>query len=212
MQQKNAQYISPSIQNELIFCAGKLITDEIAARVNAARSFTILADETTDSSCKEQLSVCIRYVHHDIYDCPQLREDFVGFVDVSSDVTAAGLSSAILQLVRSVGIDLGFCHGQGYDGASAMSGRLNGVQAIIRRSYPLALYTHCASHCLNLALGKACTVPIIRNSLGAVTELVNFFSHSAQHCRLLEETVDTVHEDPTVPSIGRKRLKHLCET
>ena len=209
---KNAQYISPSIQNELISCAGKLITDEIAARVNAARSFTILADETTDSSCKEQLSVCIRYVHHDTYDCPQLREDFVGFVDVSSDLTADGLSSAILQLVQSVGIDLGFCHGQGYDGASAMSGRLNGVQAIIRKSYPLALYTHCASHCLNLALGKACTVPIIRNSLGAVTELVSFFSHSAQRCRLLEETVDTLHDEDTLSATRRKRLKHLCET
>jgi len=48
-----------------IFCAGKLITDETAACANAARSFTILADETTDSSFKEQLSVCIRYVHHD---------------------------------------------------------------------------------------------------------------------------------------------------
>ena len=139
---RNAQYTSPSIQNELIICAGRLITDQIAARVNAAKSFAILADETTDSSCKEQLSVCIRYVHCDACGRPQLREDFVGFVDVSSDVTADGLSTAILNMVQSVGIDAGFCHGQGYDGASAMSGHLRGVQAIIRHSYPLALYTH----------------------------------------------------------------------
>jgi hypothetical protein len=86
--------------------------------------------------------VCVRYVHHDTYGRPQLREDFVGFIDVSSDLTADGLSSAILHVVQSVGIDLGFCHGQGYDGASSMSGRLNGVQAIIRKSYPLALYHH----------------------------------------------------------------------
>ena len=65
---KNAQYTSPSVQNKLIVCAGKLITDEIAARVNAAKSFAILADETTDSSCKEQLSVCVRYVHYDAYE------------------------------------------------------------------------------------------------------------------------------------------------
>lgn len=209
---RNAQYTSPSIQNELIICAGRLITDQIAARVNAAKSFAILADETTDSSCKEQLSVCIRYVHCDAYGRPQLREDFVGFVDVSSDVTADGLSTAILNMVQSVGIDAGFCHGQGYDGASAMSGHLRGVQAIIRHSYPLALYTHCASHCLNLALGKACTVPIIRNAFGFVTELSGFFSHSAQRSHLLMETVITLQEEDAIPACRRKRLKHLCET
>jgi hypothetical protein len=65
---------------------------------------------------------------------------------------------------------------------------------------------------LNLALGKACTVPIVRNSLGAVTELISFFSHSAQRCRLLEETVDALHEHDVIPATRRKRLKHLCET
>ena len=49
----------------------------------------------------------------------QLREDFIGFIDVSSDVTADSLSSAILSVVQSTGIDVGFCHGQDYDGASA---------------------------------------------------------------------------------------------
>ena len=205
---KNAKYTSPSIQNEVIVCAGKLISDEIAVRVNAAKSFAILADETTDSSCKEQLSVCVRYVHYDAYGHPQVREDFVGFVDVTAD----GLSTAILNTIQSIGIDLSFCHGQGYDGASSMSGRLHGVQAVLRQSYPLALYTHCASHCLNLALGKACTVPIIRNTIGALTELLSFFSHSAKRSRLLEEAVEELQEDGVSPVSRRKRLSHLCET
>ena len=38
----------------------------------------------------------------------------------------------------------------------------------VRRSYPLALYTHCAIYGLSLALSKAYTVPIVRNSLVAV--------------------------------------------
>ena len=105
---KNAQYTSPSVQNELIVIGGKLITDEIAARVNAARSFTVLADETTDCSCKEQLSVCVRYVHCDVYGKAQLREDFIGFIDVSSDVTANSLSSPILRVIQCTGIDVGF--------------------------------------------------------------------------------------------------------
>ena len=71
-----------------------------------------------------------------------------------------------------------------------MSGHLNGVQAIVEKSYPLALCTHCANHCLNLALNKACTLPIIRNSLGVITELVNFFNHSAQRGHFLKETIE----------------------
>ena len=108
-----------------------------------------------------------------MYGKAQLREDFIGFINASSHVTANSLSSAILSVIQSTGTDVGFCHGQGYDGASAMSGYLNEVQAIIRKSYPLALYTHYANHCLYLAFNKACTLPIIRNSLGVITELVN---------------------------------------
>jgi len=139
--------------------------------VNAAKCFTVLADETTDSGRKEQLAVCVRYVHVDDYGKPQLREDFVGFDDVSADVTAA---DTILIVLKSAGIDVRYCYGQGYDGASTMAGHLGGVQAIIRKECPLALYTHCASHCLNLALSNACSVPAVRNCLGTVTELVSF--------------------------------------
>jgi Domain of unknown function (DUF4371) len=142
---------SPSVQNELIDCCGQLLLKEIAARVNAAKCFTVLADETTDIGRKEQLTVCVCYIHYHKTGCrqPQLREDFVGFVDVSSDVSAAGLAKSILDVLMSAGIDIQYCYGQGYDGASTMSGHLNGVQTIIRKECPLAIYTHCASHCLN---------------------------------------------------------------
>ena len=86
------------------------------------------------------------------------------------------------------------------------------VQAIIRKSYPLALYTYCANHCLNLALNKACTVPIIRNSLSVITELVNFFNHSAQSSHLLKKTIDAMYAEDTIFVLKRRRLVHLCET
>ena len=209
---KNAKYTSPRIQNELISCCGQLIVTDIAARVNAAKCFTVLADETTDSGRKEQLAVCVRYVHVDDYGKPQLREDFVGFADVSDDVTAAGIAATILIVLKSAGIDIRHCYGQGYDGASTMSGHLGGVQAIIRKECPLALYTHCASHCLNLALSHACSVPAVRNCLGTVTELVSFFSHSAKRTRILENVVAEMQANNTMASTRVKRLQHLCQT
>ncbi|XP_025406423.1 uncharacterized protein LOC112680531 isoform X2 [Sipha flava] len=45
---------------------------------------------------------------------------------------------------------------QGYDGGANMSGKYRGVQARILNLQPKAIYTHCASHRLNLTLIKAC--------------------------------------------------------
>ena len=36
-----------------------------------------------------------------------------------------------------------------------MAGSVNGAAALFTADYPLALYLHCASHCLNLAVVKS---------------------------------------------------------
>ena len=46
-------------------------------------------------------------------------------------------------------LDSSKMHGQAYDGASNMFGKINGAAAIICSFYPAALYTH---HCLNLTV------------------------------------------------------------
>eukprot|EP00731_Ephydatia_muelleri_P028984 Em0020g628a len=55
-----------------------------------------------------------------------------------------------------VGLDPSKIHGQAYDGAAVMSSNRAGVQAKIKEFAPLALYTHCYSHYLNLSLASAC--------------------------------------------------------
>ena len=54
-------------------------------------------------------------------------------------------------------------HGQGCDGASAMSRQFNGVQACIREKNPLAVYTHCASHVLNPVVSHGRSAPFRRS-------------------------------------------------
>ena len=56
--------------------------------------------------------------------------------------------------LSSFGLDLQNCRGQIYDGAGAVSGQVNGRSALILRENSKALYTHCASHRSNLAIGK----------------------------------------------------------
>ena len=55
----------------------KLIQQALVRRVNRAKGFSVLADETCDISGTEQLSIGVRYV-----DCGTavLREDFLSFL------------------------------------------------------------------------------------------------------------------------------------
>ena len=59
----NATYLSPSSQNEMICIVGQHIQMEIVDQVKKARVFTVMMDETTDVSHKEQVAILVRYLH-----------------------------------------------------------------------------------------------------------------------------------------------------
>jgi hypothetical protein len=72
-------------------------------------------------------------------------------------------------------------HGQGYDGASAMSGSISGVAQRIKEFCPNAHFIHCLAHCLNLAVSDAGkTVPLLQNALDIVHQLVAFVCNSCK--------------------------------
>jgi hypothetical protein len=60
-----------------------------------------------------------------------------------------------------------------------MSSDKLGVQARIQRISPLAIYTHCYSHCLNLSIAAACQIPEVRNMIDLINE-VNIFLDNSQ--------------------------------
>jgi len=97
--------------------------------------------------------------------------------------------------------------GQGYDGAAAMGGHLNGVRTAIQEQYPMALYVHCAAHSLNLALSKSCTVPLIRNSVGMLKEVEKFFRSSAQRSEVLKSKISE-----EMPTSRHSQLISMCDT
>lgn len=179
----NARYISPSIQNELIAICGGFIRKIICDRVNESKWFSVLADETTDISGKEQLSVCLRYLMK-VDTKYEVCESFLDFIKVD-DLTGRGLASTIIAALKENGLDLTCMIGQGYDGAAAMSGHFNGVQAVVREEYPKCLYVHCSAHVLNLALCHSCQVQSIRNCIGVVTSIGTFIRGSAQRLEIL---------------------------
>ncbi|KAE9536596.1 hypothetical protein AGLY_006998 [Aphis glycines] len=201
---RSTSYISLKIQNEIIEICGKVILDKIVSKVNEAECFSLLADETTDISGIEQFSLCVRYIEKTNSGII-LKEDFLSFVPVN-DVTGKGLMCTLLETCQNLKLNLKHLVGQGYDGAAAMSGEFQGCAAKFMEKYPQALYVHCASHSLNLVVSNACNIPIIRNSLGSITETINFFRISAQRQTILK---DVIHQLDC--ETKKRRLIKLCE-
>lgn len=79
-------------------------------------------------------------------------------MDVSSGQNANNIVEAIYTYFEKQKISMQNIHivAQSYDGASVMSGNMNGVQAKIKEKHPAAVYTHCMAHRLNLVVVDTC--------------------------------------------------------
>lgn len=111
----NATYMSPTIQNELIECCGADIVGTNVWKINQAKYFSVLADETFDVCGTEQLSVCIRYISNHY----EIQEEVQGFCPPEKQ--NAGMHHSFHCIaVKPVGIPFSFLWGQGYDGASTI--------------------------------------------------------------------------------------------
>lgn len=88
-----------------------------------------------------------------------------------------------------------------------MSGKFNGCAAKVRELYPEAIYVHCANHNLNLAITHACKISSIRNCIGTIKEVVNFFRLSNKAGLVLKEKIQM-----SCPSAKQTRLLKFCET
>lgn len=200
---KNATFISAVTQNDIIQCCGDIIIKKIVENVKKAKYFSILADETTDTSHVEQLSFSIRYVD---FDSKTIREDFIKFLKVV-DLNGEALGKTISELLEQLGLSLTNLRGQGYDGAANMSGKFKGTQAYISKHKPLATYVHCYSHCLNLVLVKACSVQPVRNTIGIVEEVINFIRDSPKRLEIFKSK-----NKKHCPNLNSDILLKLCAT
>ena len=133
------QEMQTDVQNQVIDILGAHVRDKILLRVKQAQFYTVIADEVTDCSNKEQLSLVLWYVNPG--DCI-IREDLVTFLECDSGITGQALAGKIVGFLRGSGLDPARLRGQAYDGAGNMAGKTNGVAALISSQYPLALYMH----------------------------------------------------------------------
>ena len=178
---RNATYLSPHIQNQVISIIGHdFIRASLVDEVKKSKYYAILADEISSNNTEHlALRLCFFDTHCDI------REEFVGFVKLQR-IRACDIASAILAYISDIGLSLDDLRGQGYDGAVNMSGEVSGLQQLICGKQPLALYTHCAGHVLNLLVSRSCTDPPIRNCIASIKAITAWIKFSLKREGLLK--------------------------
>ena len=163
-----------------------MILARLVELVNKSRLFSVLADETTDKLCQEQLTSCACYISDDF----KIEECFLQFVP-TSDLFGKSLASTILNKFSQIGVDVSKMRGQECDEAAAMSGKVNGAQVYIRDVFLTTLYVHCSAHSLNLAASNSCDLSSIRNCMGTIASVYNFFNAPKRH-NVLRRTITTI--------------------
>ena len=198
----NALYTSKTVQNEMITVCGDLIRKKILDKIQRAGFFSVIADEATDTANDEQLSISIRFV-----DNGSPCEKFLAFHECQSGVSGEAIANDILAKLVEWQLQPQLLRGQAYDGAGAMAGKSKGVASRISSKHSKALYTHCASHRLNLCVTKCCTIREVSNMMQTADTISRFFSNSPKRQLALEEWIDSV-----LPEEKRKKLKEMCRT
>ncbi|CAF2907259.1 unnamed protein product [Rotaria sp. Silwood2] len=195
--------MSAEIQNELIKICGRMITEKVIRSVIDEKKFySIIVDATSDISGTEQLSLSIRHLSRDNNQI-QIKEEFIGFTPLS-DSSAKRIFEKIIEYLRSTGLDLTYL--RGYDGCSVMSGHIGGVQKLISDTAPRALYVHCASHSLDLAICDACDDKLIQLFFGTIKTIIKFISGSPKRQNLLKRAIQA-----TTCNIKRQKLAKLVD-
>ncbi|XP_050207299.1 uncharacterized protein LOC126656739 [Mercurialis annua] len=119
---KNAKYISPDVQKEILSIFAKKVRRKIHEEIGEAK-FCIIVDESRDLSKRKQMAIVLRFV--DKSGCVQ--ECFFDLVHVF-DTSAMTLKNNISAILSYHNLSTHNIRAQGYDGASNMLGEWNGLQ------------------------------------------------------------------------------------
>ncbi|CAI0446490.1 unnamed protein product [Linum tenue] len=125
------------IQKDIVHAIATEVTKQIICEI-ADDIFSILVDEARDTSIKEQMAIVLRYVNEEGY----MMERFLGIAHVT-DTKDLTLKMEIESMLVTNGLSLSKIRGQGFDGASNMSGEMNGLKTFFAPPWPNSWLRHC---------------------------------------------------------------------
>lgn len=145
--------------------------------------FSLMVDESRDISAKEQMAVVFRYVNKN----GEVIERFISLEHVT-DTSSQSLKKVIDILFTRHGLSLSQLRGQGYDGASNMSGKFNGLKSLILKENPSAYFIHCFAHQLQLVVvAVAKYSPAVSDFFDHLSRIVNLVGASCKRKDMLRQ-------------------------
>ena len=121
---KNAHYISKDAVVDFVEALGTWVDESRLARLQNARYFSLHADECTDITTTEKLSVVCRWVENGLP-----VEHFIEIIPLKKE-DAQTIYKTLVDCLKVKGVQISKLIGMGFDGAATFSGKHNGVQAL----------------------------------------------------------------------------------
>ena len=135
LQKKTNKYVSHDVQNKVM---AFLVLREISDAIQESCFYSIMCDECTDVSNKEQVVICICWISNSDL---EVHEDVIGLYAIDN-TSASTIVHVIKDALICMNLGLSRCWGQCYDEDSNMSGPRSGFAKQIRDEEPRALYLH----------------------------------------------------------------------
>jgi hypothetical protein len=179
---RNAVYTSRAAVVEFIEALGTWVEESIVKQLQQASMYSIMADECTDISCVEELSVFCRWEANGVP-----VERFLEIISLKK-ADAETIYTSIIECLKAKNLQVGRIVGMGFDGAATFSGVKTGVQARIKKHAPRALFVHCHCHLLQLACVQAAnSTSGIKHVYATLTTLWKYFHYSPKRAESLKE-------------------------
>ena len=134
----------------------------MAGNIQDVDFYSIMCDEATDIKNVSELVVCLRWVDNEL-EAPDEFIDLKNMPNTYADSIVQELKDVLLRMH----LKLNKCRGQCYHGCSSMSDSKSGITVQFKSKEERALYTHCHTHSINLAVGdtmKVCRV--LKDTIG----------------------------------------------
>ena len=146
---KNAMYTPRIAVTEFIEALGTWVEECLLKHLHQAPFYSIMADECTDVSTVEELSLFCQWIENG-----EPTEHFIDLLPMKR-TDAESIYSALVECLKVRTYQLSNLIGMGFNGAATFSGKKSGIQARMKKHSPHDLFVHCHCHQLQLACVQA---------------------------------------------------------
>ena len=177
---------SRSAVREMFLIIGEVLKKDYLEKIKQVDSFGLLADETSDVSVLEQLTMFVKFVD---YEPGEPRTVFLSaecIIDPSVP-NAEVLTESILGVLKKFDLNIDKMKSFVSDGASVMTGIYNGVAVRLKRVNNVMLNFHCICHRLALACCDS------GNETEYIKEVEGIFDSNLEFFLIFSKTFEQFH-------------------